>query len=52
MTTLSLRAPTLPRLKFGGFGRLLKTVSDALDVFDEAQQMAAEARRRFHLDRW
>jgi hypothetical protein len=36
MSTLSLHTPVLPRAKFGGFGRLLRT---------EAQQMADEARR-------
>ena len=45
MTVLSVRAPMLPRAKFGGFGRLLKTALDALDVFAEAQAMADEARR-------
>ena len=45
MTTLSLRAPVLPRTKFGGFGRLLEKALSALDVFAEAQAMAEEARR-------
>jgi hypothetical protein len=51
MTMLALRAPNLPRAKFGGFGRLLKTALNALDVFAEAQEMAAEANRRCLLDR-
>lgn len=52
MTTLSLRAPIFPRSKFGGFGRLLKSALNALDVFAEAQEMAAEAQRRFQSGRW
>lgn len=51
MTTLALRAPHMPRTKFGGFGRLLKTALNALDVFAEAQEMAAEANRRRQLGR-
>ena len=45
MTTLALRAPHLPRVKFGGFGRLLRTALSAIDVFAEAQEMADQARR-------
>jgi hypothetical protein len=45
MSTLSLHTPVLPRAKFGGFGRLLRTALSAIDVFAEAQQMADEARR-------
>ncbi len=51
MTTFALRAPNLPRSKFGGFGRLLKTALDALDVLAEAQEMAIEANRRCQLGR-
>ncbi len=51
MMILALRTPNLPRVKFGGFGRLLKTALNALDVFAEAQEMAAEANRRCLLDR-
>ena len=51
MTTLSLRAPVLPRTKFGGFGRLIEKALSALDVFAEAQAMAEEA-RRFRYLRW
>jgi hypothetical protein len=51
MTMFALRAPNLPRSKFGGFARLLKTALNALDVFAEAQEMAAEANRRRLLDR-
>ena len=47
MSTLSLRAPILPRAKFGGFGRLLGVAITALDVLIEAQQLADEAWRRF-----
>ena len=52
MTTLSLRAPILPRAKFGGFGRLLKSALAAIEIFAEAQAMAAEAHRRFQFGRW
>jgi len=45
MSTLSLYTPILPRGKFGGFGRLLKTALSAIDVLADAQQMADEARR-------
>jgi hypothetical protein len=45
MSTLSLHTPTLPRTKFGGFGRLIKTALSAIDVLAEAQRMADEARR-------
>ena len=44
MTTLSLHAPVLPRVKFGGFGRLIAVAVSAL-VLNEAQQMANEAWR-------
>ena len=47
MTTLSLRAPILPRVRFGGLGRLLGAALTALDVLIEAQQLADEAWRRF-----
>ncbi|HEY8442290.1 MAG TPA: hypothetical protein VIK79_12705 [Xanthobacteraceae bacterium] len=45
MSTLILPTPVLPRTKFGGFTRLIKTALSAIDVFAEAQQMANEARR-------
>jgi len=45
MSTLTLRTPVLPRAKFGGFGRLIRTALSAIDVFAEAEQMANEARR-------
>jgi len=45
MSTLTLPTPVLPRTKFGGFGRLIRTALSAIDIFAEAQQMANEARR-------
>ncbi len=51
MSILSPHGSTLPRDKFGGFYRLLRTALSAIDVFAEAQQMADEA-RRFPYGRW
>jgi hypothetical protein len=47
MTSLSVRAPVLPRVKFGGLGRLFGVAMAALDVWIDAQQLADEAWRRF-----
>jgi len=45
MSILTLPTPALPRGKFGGFTRLIKTALSAIEIFVEAQQMANEARR-------
>ena len=52
MSTLALRAPTAPRLRSHGFGRLIKSVMTFLDVIAEAQQMAREAHKRFPFAAW
>ena len=52
MSTLTLQTQIAPQSKFGGFDRLLKSVLTFVEVFAEAQQMAAEAHHRFPFGRW
>ena len=48
MTTLTLRAPRTPlKLTFAGLRRVLAVFGAFLDAVADAQQMAADAQRRY-----
>jgi hypothetical protein len=49
MSALDIGAPLAPkaRLPLGGFARVVSAALTAIDVFAEAQRLAAEAQRRY-----
>jgi len=51
MSTLPLRVPHVPQ-PFVGFGRVISAVATVIDVFAEAQQLAAAAHKRYPFADW
>lgn len=52
MSTLPIHAPRVPSVNVPGFARVAAYVMTVIDVFTEAQALAAAAHRRYPFADW
>lgn len=52
MSTLPIQAPRLPAVTLPSFARVIAAFTTVIDVYAEAQQLAAQAHKRYPFAAW